>query len=76
MAIGVFNHHLKTIAGATSKSPEDAAKKLLGVLQKWFDTLEVPSDWEALYVRPPMMIDECSVVNVEEERLASFRRKS
>ncbi|KAJ6142824.1 bacteriodes thetaiotaomicron symbiotic chitinase [Penicillium samsonianum] len=34
MAIGVFNDHLKTIAGATSKSPEDAAKKLLGVLQK------------------------------------------
>jgi chitinase len=32
MAIGVFNDHLKTIAGATSKSPEDAAKKVLGVL--------------------------------------------
>ncbi|KOS43014.1 hypothetical protein ACN38_g6088 [Penicillium nordicum] len=43
---------------------------------QWFDTLEVPSNWEAFYVRPPMMIDECSVVNVEEERLASLRRKT
>ncbi|KAJ5173703.1 bacteriodes thetaiotaomicron symbiotic chitinase variant 3 [Penicillium coprophilum] len=33
-AIGVFNDHPKTKAGATSKSPEHAAKKLLGVLQK------------------------------------------
>lgn len=33
-AIGVFNDHLKTKAGATPKSPEHAAKKLLGVLQK------------------------------------------
>ncbi|KAJ5786801.1 uncharacterized protein N7503_012013 [Penicillium pulvis] len=43
----------------------------------WFDTLEVPSNWEAFYVRPPMMIDEGSIVNIEEElRLASLRRKS
>ena len=42
----------------------------------WFDTLEVPSDFEAYYVRPPKMIDQCSIENVEEERLASLRRKS
>ncbi|KAJ5523810.1 hypothetical protein N7494_010460 [Penicillium frequentans] len=34
---------------------------------RWFDTLEVPSNWEAFYVRPPTMIDEGSIVNVEEE---------
>ncbi|KAJ5499493.1 hypothetical protein N7453_008544 [Penicillium expansum] len=33
MAIRVFNKHLNTIAGATSKGP-DSAKKVLGVLQK------------------------------------------
>ncbi|KAK4871129.1 hypothetical protein LT330_000366 [Penicillium expansum] len=43
---------------------------------QWFDTLEVPSNWEAYYIRPPMMIDECSIVNVEEERLSSLRWKS
>lgn len=43
----------------------------------WYDTLEEqPSNWEAFYLRPPMMNDECSIVNVEEERLALLRRKS
>ncbi|KAJ5603316.1 hypothetical protein N7537_006272 [Penicillium hordei] len=42
----------------------------------WFDILEVPSNWEEFYVRPPMMIEGGSVENVEEERLASLRRKS
>lgn len=43
---------------------------------QWFDILEVPSNWEAFYVLPPMMIDGGSIVNVEEECLASLRRKS
>ncbi|KAJ5564121.1 hypothetical protein N7513_000363 [Penicillium frequentans] len=42
----------------------------------WYDTLEEPSNWEAFYLRPPMMNDECSIVNVEEERLALLRQKA
>lgn len=42
----------------------------------WYDTLVEPSNFEEYYLRPPMMNDECSIVNVEEERLALLRRKS
>ena len=44
-------------------------------LQWWYDTLEVPADWDAYYVRPPMMFDGNSILDLQG-RLASFRRQS